>query len=163
MMINQGFNLGDYQRNQIFAQQTMGQGLTFPQFTPRSARKNMYSVVEVQSDDEIRNFKIESGVVYIFLNENSDRLYIRQINERNELVTYVYKFTQDHEDELVDPVVKLERRLENIEKLLGGITNVHAEDSEKPDGNDCEAEAAGMETSGPGAVRESRGVLQRKK
>ena len=127
------------------------------QFTPRSVRKNLYSVVEVQSDDEILNFKLECGITYIFLNENSDKIYIRQISERNEIVTYAYIFSKNQEDNLSDPVTKLERRMENIEKMLGGILNVQSKNStdsvervERGNGK----QAKGMEVEGPGDISE---------
>ena len=129
-MANQGFNLSDYQRNQLLAQQAMLQNqMIQQQFAPRSMRKNMYSVIEVQNADEIRNFKLEAGITYIFLNENSDRIYLRQLNERNEVVSYAYEFTQSNDDELADPVEKLENRMTRIEQLLGEIANVQSQNS----------------------------------
>lgn len=157
-MINQGFNLNDFQRNQLLAQQAVqNQIMQYPQFTPRSMRRNLYSVIEVQSDNEILNFKIESGITYIFLNENSDKIYIRQSNERGELVTYVYKFTQNQEDGLSDPVSKLERRMEGIEKMLGGFLNVQSKDSGRSarnDGKQADSEkAVGVAEPEPGEIQ----------
>ena len=140
-MVNQGFNLSDYQRNQLLAQQAMLQNqMIQQQFAPRSARKNMYSVIEVQSADEIRNFKLDSGITYIFLNENSDKIYIRQLNEKNDVVSYAYVFMQESDDELADPVEKLEHRMNRIEQLLGEIANVQSQNS------NAVAEKAGAET-----------------
>lgn len=136
------------------------------QFTPRSARKNLYSVVEVQSDEEVRCFKVEGGISYIFLNENSDKLYIRQINDSGELVTYTYRFSQDEGDSLLDPVTKLERRMENIEKMLGGIVNVQSKNSTGNDVKDGELSGGekdvGVESVGSPEISGGDGFGRRK-
>lgn len=69
-MINQGVNINDYQRTQPFMQSPLVQ---MPQRT-----KNLYSVVEVTDVEEVRKVRIEPNITYIFLNENSDKLFIRQ-------------------------------------------------------------------------------------
>ena len=170
-MVNQGFNLSDYQRNQLLAQQAMLQNqMIQQQFAPRSMRKNMYSVIEVQNADEIRNFKLEAGITYIFLNENSDRIYVRQLNERNEVVSYAYVFTQSNDDELADPVEKLENRMNRIEQLLGEIANVQSQNSNgrtekagaKAGSEFRDVENQQMEDSKPESVQRGGGAHQRK-
>ena len=170
-MINQGFNLSDYQRNQLLAQQAVLQNqMIQQQFAPRSMRKNMYSVIEVQNADEIRNFKLEAGITYIFLNENSDRIYLRQINEKNEIVSYAYVFTQTNDDELADPVEKLENRMNRIEQLLGEIANVQSQNSNgrtekasaKAGSEFRDVENQPMENAKPEGVQRGVGSRQRK-
>lgn len=129
-----GFNpMLDYQRNQLIAQQAMIQNQLnqMNQMQPPQAQFNPYPqnnqpqffVRQVGSIDEARSFPVDPNTMYFFLDTGNGKIYMKQLNTNNgksDFYTYIVQ-EQTTPEKQVDPISEINKRLSNIENIIGGL------------------------------------------
>lgn len=129
-----GFNpMLDYQRNQLMAQQAMIQNQLnqMNQMQPPQAQFNPYPqnnqpqffVRQVGSIDEAKGFPVDPNAMYFFLDTGNGKIYMKQLNMNNgksDFYTYTVQ-EQATPEKQPDPINEINKRLSNIENIIGGI------------------------------------------
>ena len=127
----------DYQRNQLMAQQAMIQNqLNQMNYInqPNQTQFNLYPqnnqqqffIRQVGSVDEAKGFPVDPATMYFFLDTGNGKIYMKRLNTENgksEFFTYNLQENISENKEAIDPLKQINLRLENIEKIIGGIVN----------------------------------------
>lgn len=147
-----GFNpMLDYQRNQLMAQQAMIQNQLnqMNQMQPPQAQFNPYPqnnqpqffVRQVGSIEEAKGFPVDPNAMYFFLDTGNGKIYMKQLNMNNgksDFYTYSVQ-EQTTPEKQSDPMAEINKRLSNIENIIGGIYGKSISSNEgntKSNGND---------------------------
>lgn len=86
-----------------------------------------------------------------------------------DIVTFTYIFCQNNDEEFLDPVERLEKKMEGIEKLIGGLINVQSQSGNASaketihqiDTSSNTGEVETMAKAGPPALSRSTRTRQR--
>lgn len=130
MMVN-GYNpMIDYQRNQLLAQQAMIQqqlsqlGQMSPQqnYQPQTnPLQTQYFAKEVNGFDETKRVIPNPSEIYIFLDSNAGKIYLKQMNSENGRAEYLTYNIDKTDDTAKDPIEAINERLSAIESKIGGL------------------------------------------
>lgn len=138
----------DYQRNQLLAQQAMvqnqmSQPMMQPTFNPYpQPQQPQFFVKQIGSIDEARAYPVDPNVIYLFPDTGNGNIYFKRLNTDNgksEII--IYKPTQEGEVVEVNASDNIIKRLDSIEKSIGGLNEsvsrltTVSERNEKSDGN----------------------------
>ena len=153
----------DYQRNQLIAQQAMIQNQLnqinhmnppVQQFNPYPQNNPQFFVRQVGSVDEAKSFPVDPATIYFFPDTGTGKIYMKRLNTDNgksEFFTYNLQENFETEKVSVDPMEQINKRLTNIENIIGGIYDKSVsndENNSRPDGN--------SPTTGNGKVQKSK-------
>lgn len=114
----------DYQRNQLLAQQAMLQNqMNQPTFNPYpQPQQPQFFVKQIGSMDEARAYPVDPNVMYLFPDTGNGNIYFKRLNTENgksEII--VYKPTQEGEVVEANASDTILKRLDSIEKSIGGL------------------------------------------
>jgi len=135
-----GYNpMLDYQRNRILAQQAalQQQLANLEQMNPPMYQQPMsaqnpspqppqtrYFTQEVASFDEAKRAVPNPGEVYVFMDGNAGKIYLKQMNTDTGRSDYlVYTLDTSGQSVPKDPMSVIDERLRKIEDFLGGLRN----------------------------------------
>ena len=159
-----GFNpMLDYQRNQLMAQQAMIQNQLnqMNQMQPPQAQFNPYPqnnqpqffVRQVGSIEEAKGFPVDPNAMYFFLDTGNGKIYMKQLNMNNgksDFYTYIVQ-EQITPEKQSDPMSEINKRLSNIENIIGGLYD------KSVSSNECNAESNGNDSAtDDGKVQKSK-------
>lgn len=168
----------DYKRNQLLAEQAMIQNqlnqinrnINASQFSPypQQNQQSNFFVRQVGNLEEAKSFPVDPGIMYLFLDTASGRIYFKQLNVMNgksDFYTYTVE-EQKPPEAKPDPFQQINERLSNIEKIIGGLydKSVSSTSSDEQSGSGyAKADAFENEVPKPGYVSENTGNDKRKK
>ena len=135
-----GYNpMMDYQRNRLLAQQSAIQQqlasldqMNPPMYQQQANFQNpspqppqtRYFTQEVASFDESKRAVPNPGEVYVFMDGNAGKIYLKQMNTDTGRSDYlVYTLDTSGRDAPKDPMAVIDERLRKIEDYLGGLRN----------------------------------------
>lgn len=125
----------DYQRNNLMAQQQLIQNQlnqlnmqsqpyqNTPSFNPRPQNQQYY-IKQIGSIDEAKAFPVDPAIIYLFPDTGTGKIYLKKMNTDNgksELYTYTPNLEGEDIVDTKDPNEMILKRLDNIEKSIGGI------------------------------------------
>lgn len=117
----------DYQRNQLMAYQNMLQQQQMANnqsFNPYpQPQQPQYFVKQVGSIDEVKGYPVDPNTIYMFPDTGTGKIYLKKLNMTNGK-SELYIYTPSQEGEVVvekDPNEMIIKRLDEIEKSIGGI------------------------------------------
>ena len=120
----------DYQRNQYLAQQAMAQNqmnqMHQPSmFNPYPQPQQPQYFVKSMGFDEAKAFPADPGVIYIFPDFGTGKIYLKQFNSTNgKSEMYVYDKPSIEGEAVVvedDPIKLINKRLDSIDERMGGL------------------------------------------
>ena len=68
--------------------------------------------------EEARNFIIDAYSTFLFVDYNNARIYLKRMNNNGSADFFTFKFEEP--EKAPDPFSEINKRLSNIEKVLGG-------------------------------------------
>lgn len=162
-----GYNpMLDYQRNRLLAQQAAIQAelnnlnqlsQTPPQYQSQiNPLQTQYFAKEVNGFDETKRVVPNPSEIYIFLDSNAGKIYLKQMNSENGRAEYLtYNIDKSANGTPKDPIEQINERLTAIEKQIGGLYESVSGNAEiqpvqgKPNGNvDGELHSEPVRTDG---------------
>lgn len=143
----------EYQRNQLMAQQAMIQNQLNQmnqQYPQQNPLQTQYFAKEVNGFDETKRIIPNPSEIYIFIDGNAGRIYLKQMNSENGRAEYLtYNLDSSQVAMAKDPMEQINERLARIEERIGGVNEsvpVVAEpdrgDAKPDDGENEEHESA---------------------
>jgi hypothetical protein len=91
------------------------------QFNPHGIQQNLeqFTVIPVSSEEEARNAITNPLSTFLFVDCGSGKIYYKKMNSngKSDFVVYSPVFN----NVVADPITQVNARLENIEKILGGL------------------------------------------
>lgn len=90
-----------------------------------------YITKQVSSIEEARAYIIDGINTYLFVDLQSSKIYMKRLG--NNGISEFYVFTAEQSSN-VNPLEQINMRLSNIEKRLGGYTNVSTNESNESNG-----------------------------
>ena len=167
----------DYQRNQLIAQQTMIQNqlnqmnqmqLPQAQFNPYPQNNQpQFFVRQVGSIDEAKGFPVDPNAMYFFLDTGNGKIYMKQLNMNNgksDFYTYIVQ-EQITPEKQSDPMSEINKRLSNIENIIGGLYGKSVsndERNEKPNATNDESGIGKNAKSKPAEIQSDSANDKRK-
>lgn len=129
-----------YGRNQ-FQQQMFNPGQMYQQIQPQTTQ---FITRQVSNIEEAKACLIDPLSTFLFIDSSCGKIYMKRMNNNGLSDFYVFSVEENKQEMNQDPLEAINKRLENIENKLGGISNVQSvsNDGSKPNESHAESNVA---------------------
>ena len=126
-----------YGRNQ-FQQQMFNPGQMYQQIQPQTTQ---FITRQVSNIEEAKACLIDPLSTFLFIDSSRGKIYMKRMNNNGLSDFYVFSVEENRQEMKQDPLEAINKRLENIENKLGGISNVQSVSNDGSKPNESHAES----------------------
>ena len=126
-----------YGRNQ-FQQQMFNPGQMYQQIQPQTTQ---FIARQVSNIEEAKACLIDPLSTFLFIDSSCGKIYMKRMNNNGLSDFYVFSVEENRQEMKQDPLEAINKRLENIENKLGGISNVQSVSNDGSKPNESHAES----------------------
>lgn len=126
-----------YGRNQ-FQQQMFNPGQMYQQIQPQTTQ---FITRQVSNIEEAKACLIDPLSTFLFIDSSCGKIYMKRMNNNGLSDFYVFSVEENKQEMRQDPLEAINKRLENIENKLGGISNVQSVSNDGSKPNESHAES----------------------
>ena len=126
-----------YGRNQ-FQQQMFNPGQMYQQIQPQTTQ---FIARQVSNIEEAKACLIDPLSTFLFIDSSCGKIYMKRMNNNGLSDFYVFSVEENKQEMKQDPLEAINKRLENIENKLGGISNVQSVSNDGSKPNESHAES----------------------
>ena len=126
-----------YGRNQ-FQQQMFNPGQMYQQIQPQTIQ---FITRQVSNIEEAKACLIDPLSTFLFIDSSCGKIYMKRMNNNGLSDFYVFSVEENRQEMKQDPLEAINKRLENIENKLGGISNVQSVSNDGSKPNESHAES----------------------
>lgn len=96
----------------------------YPQFNIPNYQPNIpnkFITYQVSTIEEAKSFLIEPMNVYLFVDTNAGKIYMKRMNNNGLSEFYTFSVVESREENKTDPLQEIKNKLNDIENKIGGF------------------------------------------
>jgi hypothetical protein len=95
----------------------------YPQFNVPNYQQNIpkFITYQVSTIEEAKSFLIEPMNVYLFVDTNAGKIYMKRMNNNGLSEFYTFSVVESREENKTDPLQEIKNKLNDIENKIGGF------------------------------------------